>query len=186
MDGTGLQTSGATVSSLSVGSHTVTFSSVNGYTTPTSQTVTVSADTLTPATGTYVAIPQTGSLQVTITPPGAVSVGAQWQVDGGSLQASGATVPSLSVGSHTIAFSTVSGYTTPASQTVTIAANATTPATGTYVVIAQTGTLQVTLTPAGAITAGAKWQVGWRCLTSQRRKQCRAYPWVTTPSPLTR
>ena len=112
------------------------------------------------ATGTYVAIPQTGSLQVTLSPAGAVSAGAQWQVDGGTWQNSGATVASLAVGSgHTLAFKTVSGWTTPGSQTPTIVANQTTTATGTYVVISQTGSLQVTPSPAGAVSAGAQWQV---------------------------
>ena len=153
------QNSGTTFAGLSVGSHTVTFSTVSGYATPSSQSITVSANNTTPATGTYVAIPQTGSLQVTINPVGAVTAGAQWQVDGGSLQASGATVPSLSIGSHTVAFSTVGGYTAPASQTVTVAANTTTPATGTYLAISQTGSLQVTLLPLAAVNAGAQWQV---------------------------
>ena len=52
---------------------------------------------------------QTGSLQVTITPSGAISAGAQWQVDGGAWRNSGSTVSGLSVGSHTVAFKTVSG-----------------------------------------------------------------------------
>ena len=48
------------------------------------------------ATGTFTT-PQAGSLQVTITPAGAVSAGAQWQVDGGAWQNSGATVAALGV-----------------------------------------------------------------------------------------
>ena len=88
-------------------------------------------------------ITQIGSLQVSLAPADAVSAGAQWQVDGGAWQSSGATVSDLSVGSHTIAFNTVSGWTTPASQTVTVNANLTTTATGTYVPIPKpTGTLQ--------------------------------------------
>ena len=78
---------------------------------------------------------QIGSLQVNLAPAGAVSAGARWQVDGGAWQNSGATVSSLSVGTHTVAFNTISGWTTPANQTATITANQTTPATGTYVVV---------------------------------------------------
>ena len=74
----------------------------------------------------------TGSLTVTISPAGAASAGAQWQVDGGALQNSGATVSGLSTGAHTVAFSTVSGYTTPAGQNVTITSGATATANGTY------------------------------------------------------
>jgi hypothetical protein len=72
-------------------------------------------------------------LQVTLAPAGAVSAGAQWQVDGGAWQSSGATVSGLPAGGHTLAFSTVSGWTTPGSQTPIIIANQTTIATGTYV-----------------------------------------------------
>ena len=39
-----------------------------------------------------------GSLTVTISPAGAVSAGAMWNVDGGSWQASGTTVSGLTVG----------------------------------------------------------------------------------------
>jgi pimeloyl-ACP methyl ester carboxylesterase len=89
-----------------------------------------------------IAPPQTGSLQVNLAPPGAVSAGALWQVDSTAWQSSGATVPNLSVGNHTIAFNTVSGWTTPADQSVPITANQTTPATGTYVPIAPVITVQ--------------------------------------------
>ena len=100
---------------------------------------------------------QLGSLQVTIYPAGAVSSGAQWNVDGGAWQSSGATVSGLSVGNHIVAFNTVSGWTTPGNQTVTINNNSTTTTSGTYV--QQTGSLQVNITPASAISAVAKWQV---------------------------
>jgi hypothetical protein len=161
VDGGAWQSSGATVSGLAVGSgHTLSFNTISGWTTPASQTPTIVANQTTTATGAYVVIPQTGSLQVTLNPAGAISAGAQWQVDGDAWQSSGATVSGLAVGSgHTLSFNTISGWTTPASQTPTIVANQTATATGTYVVITQTGSLQVTLSPAGAISAGAQWQV---------------------------
>ena len=71
--------------------------------TPGNQTVAVSANATNAASGTYAA--NVGALQVTISPPGAVSAGAQWQVDGGPLQNSGAVVTNLAVGMHTVAFS---------------------------------------------------------------------------------
>jgi len=58
-------------------------------------------------------VQQVGSLQVTLAPAGAISAGAQWRVDGGAWQNSGATVSSLIVGSHTVNFQTVSTWTTP-------------------------------------------------------------------------
>ena len=62
-----------------------------------------------------------GSLAVLIRPPSVVSAGAQWQVDGGAWQDSGATVYPLLIGTpHTVAFSTVTGWITPRSQTVSV------------------------------------------------------------------
>jgi hypothetical protein len=100
---------------------------------------------------------QLGSVQVTISPAGAISAGAQWQVDAGPWKNSGDLVSGLALGSHNLAFKTITGWITPASQSPTISANQTTTATGTYV--QQFGALQVTISPAGAVNAGAKWQV---------------------------
>ena len=121
------QNSGATVTNLSVGNHKVSFSTVPGWTTPTNQTVSVNSM----ATAISIYGAQTGSLQVSISPVSAPPVGAQWQVDGGVWQNSGATVANLSVGNHTISFSTITGWTTPTNQIVTINGGITT-ATGLY------------------------------------------------------
>jgi hypothetical protein len=123
------QNSGATVTNLSVGNHKVSFSTVPGWTTPTNQTVSISVNSMATAISIYGA--QTGSLQVSISPVSAPPVGAQWQVDGGVWQNSGATVANLSVGNHTISFSTITGWTTPTNQIVTINGGITT-ATGLY------------------------------------------------------
>jgi hypothetical protein len=74
-------------------------------------------------------VPQ-GSLTVTIVGP--TGSGAQWKVDNGTWRASGTSV-NLSVGSHKVTFSTVSGWTTPAAQSVTITNGANLPIIGTYV-----------------------------------------------------
>jgi hypothetical protein len=92
VDGGALQSSGVTLSGLVVGNHILSFTNVSGWSTPTSKTVTVTANQTTTTTGIY---KQIGSLQVTLSPPGAVSAGAQWQVDGGAWQSSGATVTGL-------------------------------------------------------------------------------------------
>jgi len=145
-------------------SHTVSFKPITGWTTPASKTVTVTDGTPgnqpTPVsvTGTYVAITSTGSIQVTINPAAAVSAGAMWQVDSGSWQSSGAMVNGLSNGNHTVAFSSISGYTPPLSQSLAVVAGQTTSFTGTYQAVATTGNLQVTLSPAAAVSAGAQWK----------------------------
>jgi len=135
VDSQPFQSSGATVSGLSLGNHKVSFNTISGWTTPASQTVSVSANSVASATGTYVE--QFGSLYVSISPAAAIADGAQWQVDGGAWQNSGATVSSLTVGNHLLSFNMVGGWTTPSNQTVLIKSNAVAKATGTYVYVAQ-------------------------------------------------
>jgi membrane protein implicated in regulation of membrane protease activity len=156
VDGGSWHASGATVSSLRVGSHTVAFNNITGWNSPANQTANISNRQTTSVSGTYVQ--QTGSLTVTISPAAAVSAGAMWNVDGGSWQASGASVFNLSVGSHTVAFKSITGWTTPSSQTATITNGQTTSLTGTY----QTGPLSVTYPVGGeTLAAGGKCTITW-------------------------
>ena len=53
-------------------------------------------------------------------------------MDRGIPQAGGATVLGLSVGSHTVTFSTIRGWTTPPSQAVAVSADSTATAAGVY------------------------------------------------------
>jgi transglutaminase-like putative cysteine protease len=75
----------------------------------------------------------TGQLQVTINPMAAVTAGARWQIEGGALENNGATISSLPPGNYVLTFTAISGWTTPANQTVSVTANHTTTATCTYV-----------------------------------------------------
>ncbi len=159
VDGGTWKNSGATVGNLSVGSHTVNFNTITGWTAPASQTVNIVKGQTTSAGGLYVQQTGTGSLTVTISPTAAVNAGAKWNVDGGTLENSGATVGNLSVGSHTVNFNTIAGWTSPASQTVNIVNGQTALAGGLYVQQTQTGSLTVTLGPAAAVSAGAMWNV---------------------------
>jgi hypothetical protein len=84
------------------------------------------------------ALQETGSLTVTIGPAAAVTAGAMWNVDNGSWNANGATVPGLSAGSHTVNFGSIPGWNTPASQTAVIPQYGPIKATGTYVLAALT------------------------------------------------
>ena len=67
-----------------------------------------------------------------LSPAGAVSEGAQWEVDSGAWQNSGATVSGLAVGSHTVSFLMLPGWGLPASQIVTVNFNQTTTTTAAY------------------------------------------------------
>jgi len=96
-------------------------------------------------------------LEVTLSPAQAVAAGAQWRVDEGTWQNSGAVVPSLSVGAHTVTFSPLPGWLAPVTQTVTVTPGATSTAAALY--LPDVGSLQVTITPAGAVAAGAQWHV---------------------------
>jgi hypothetical protein len=71
-------------------------------------------------------------LQVFIKPGTAMNSGALWQVDGGLPRAGGATVSGLTATNHTLSFLPASGWSTPVNQTVTVGANRTVTATGTY------------------------------------------------------
>ncbi|WP_156955887.1 hypothetical protein [Solidesulfovibrio alcoholivorans] len=101
----------------------------------------------------------TGSLQVSIQPQGAISAGAQWNVDNGSWQNSGTTLSNIATGTHTVYFKTTDGWTAPQNQSVTISANQTTDSTGTYIQQTYTGSLQVNILPQSAVTAGAQWNL---------------------------
>jgi hypothetical protein len=128
---------------------------LTGWNTPASQNVTIQSALTTSASATYVR--QTGSLQVTLLPAGAVSAGAQWRRTGTTAWFnSGAAESGLPTGNYTVEFSSLTGWNTPASQNVTIQSALTTSASATYV--RQTGSLQVTLLPAGAVSAGAQWR----------------------------
>ncbi len=157
VDGNGWLNSGAIVTGLSLGSHTVNFNTVAGWNTPSpsSTSVTIAYDTTATVTGTYVQ--QTGSVQVTLGPAGAVSAGARWNVDGGAWQASAATLANVPVGSHTVNFSPVYGWNAPSAAPITVADNALTAISENYTV--QTSSLTITLLPAAAATAGAQWRV---------------------------
>ncbi|HOV85663.1 MAG TPA: RHS repeat protein [Syntrophobacteraceae bacterium] len=149
------QPSGATVSGLSVGSHVVSFKTLAGWTTPAAQNLAVAANQTTSGTGNYVM--QKGSLKVTLKPNGAVAAGARWKVDDGTWKESGATVSGLQAGRHAVYFKNIKGWTKPAKKTVSIQQDRTKAVTGTYVL--RTGSLLVTITPKGAVAAGAKWKV---------------------------
>mgnify|MGYP000847785038 CR=1 FL=1 len=155
ISGSSWQPSGATMPGVPVGAQTVEFKDVPGWGKPANINVTIEDSKVASAKGEYTR--QFGSLQVTITPQAAINAGAQWRVDGGAWQGSGATVANLSVGQHVIDFSDVPGWGKPANQNITIENAKTSSASGVYV--QQFGTLAVTITPQAAIDAGAQWRV---------------------------
>jgi hypothetical protein len=154
MNGGAWENSGTTISNLAAGPDTVSFNTISGWATPTNHSVNIVNNQTATVIGTYIPL---GSLQVTMGPAGALDAGALWQVDGGSWQRNASLVPNLTVGSHAVTFNSISDWTPPVSQVVTVTYNQTTMATATYV--EQFGSLQLTISPAGAVSAGAQWQV---------------------------
>ena len=165
VDGGAWKDSGATATGLTPGVHAIAFKDVTGWTTPASQTATVSASQTATAIGTYTQGAGTGSLTVTLVPAGVLSLGAQWQVDGGANHLSGETATGLSIGPHTVSFSEHVGWLKPASQTATIAANQTTTLVGAYTQASTTGGVDALIWPDAAVAVGAQWRVDngtWR------------------------
>ncbi len=161
VDGGAWQAHEAIVSNLAPGNHTVSFSDLAGWTKPNSIAVNVKANETAERTGTYTA--HTGSLRVTIEPSAAVQAGAQWRVDGGAWQSSGATLANLGIGVHTVAFKDLPAWATPAPREVTVVTSETAETTGVYT--QQSGALHVMIEPAAARDAGAQWRVdggAWR------------------------
>ena len=120
IDGGAWQNTGVTVIGLSAGNHTITFKDIASWYHPNAIAVLINSGQSTTITANYSQTPPTSSLKVLITTADAVTAGAQWRVDGGAWQNSGTTLTGITVGTKTIDFSDVRGWTKPASQTVTI------------------------------------------------------------------
>ena len=113
-----------------VGAYNIEFSDLPKWVKPADQAITITADQTCEATGTYIAA---GLLTVTIMPDEAMYLGAWWRRVGTSQWlGSGETEDCLSPGDCSVEFSTVPGWRTPQTRTVTIASGKTTTATGTY------------------------------------------------------
>lgn len=139
---------------LPAGPYTIEFKGLSGWSKPPNKDVVVLPCQTREETGTYT--PPSGCLRVTIDPSEAITDGARWRVDSGEWRESGYTQCGLSPGYHTVSFNTIPGWTKPANKTVTIVKDQTTSTTGTYK--RQTGSLKVTINPAGAVSAGALWR----------------------------
>ncbi|WP_243312818.1 DUF1566 domain-containing protein [Fundidesulfovibrio agrisoli] len=141
MDGGAWQTSGTMFGSVADGEHTIEFNQVGSWTTPQSQTITATPGQAFQLTGDYAA-----QLAVNILPQAAATAGAKWRVDGGSWQQPGAYVSALSAGQHTLEFSAVPGWKTPAAQAVTFQAGQPQTLAGTYrKIVPNLGLLQLLL-----------------------------------------
>lgn len=150
-----------------VGSQAIEFRNVAGWHTPSTQVVTVAHEQTTVTSALYQQMIMTGSLQVLIAPQAAIDAGAQWRRTGElAWRNSGDTENDVPEGSQTIEFKGVTGWNTPANQTVSVTKDQLRVVSGEYERVAETGSLRVTISPQAAITAGAQWrrlgQNAWR------------------------
>lgn len=118
--------SGSIVTNLSVGDHTVSYKPLSGWITPAAQVVSITDQTTTNIVATYTnSTGQVGALSVTINPSAAVSAGAQWKVDNGTFQNSGAVVANLGASNHVVSFKATAGWITPSNEIVAVSADLT-------------------------------------------------------------
>ena len=124
------QNGGDTISGITPHHDTIHFKNISGWVTPDDIIIDIIGGQALNFTGVYREI--LGSVQVTITPPEAVTAGARWRLDGGPWQESTVTIQNVTPGNHSIEFSAVAGWGTPASQTASVARGVTFASHGDY------------------------------------------------------
>lgn len=108
----------------------VSFKEIPGWIKPEQIRTSITGGQTTTLSATYTEI--LGSVQVTILPVEATQAGAMWRLDGGSWQASGIALANVSPGQHVVEYSSISGWSTPPGQTVTVTRGFTATATVEY------------------------------------------------------
>ncbi len=109
---------------LESGNYTISYKTISGYNAPNNNTVTISENENEIIYGNYseIATNSYGLLTVALSPNQAVNNGAKWKINTGLWNNSNETV-TLETGSYTISYKTITGFTAPNSETITIAAN---------------------------------------------------------------
>jgi len=110
----------------------LTIHPVEGWLGPYGVFATLTAGQTTNITVTFTPDPTPGFLTVTLSPPGVVSAGAKWHVNGGAAQGNGASLSLLPGSGYTVTFDSVPGWMAPPSQAVTVQRSQTTVVTGNY------------------------------------------------------
>lgn len=122
-------TGSANLLNVPVGAYTITYSALAGYTTPPSQTLTLTAGQTITFIGNYTVVSQTGTIQINVN-----LAGAAWNITGQQNYngIGSATIADAPVGNYTIIYSAVTGYTIPSSETYTLTVSQTITFTGNY------------------------------------------------------
>ena len=155
IDGTNWYDSGQVVDDIAVGTVIVKFSQVANWTSPENIPVTIRENSLSTTTGVYQE--HRGAIKVNILPEAASREGAKWSLNGKNWRPGGSTASNLKVGSYTIHYLAIDGWSVPENRTVVVKNNITSEITGTY--SQQTGSLKVNILPAEANNEGAAWSL---------------------------
>ena len=94
--------------------------------------INVTTDQSISASFSQIQVVEYGSLRANISPTDAVTAGAQWRVDNGLWQDSGAIVSNLNTGTYTVQFRHISGWSHPADKTVSVTQGNTVNVSGEY------------------------------------------------------
>lgn len=116
----GQHTSGEMVT-VETGMYTVTFNPYDDYETPSSISLNVTANSNTTRDISYIQIVHEGSISLLYTTSGVTLLGPQVKVDNGNWT-NATTINNLTEGEHILTFSSVVGYETPESKTITVIA----------------------------------------------------------------
>jgi murein DD-endopeptidase MepM/ murein hydrolase activator NlpD len=159
MEGGSWRTSGATVDNLTAGTHKIEFSRIDGWTAPASQYLSVQANRLSTASGTYLLSQKYGSLQVFLGPD-SIEGSGEWRLDDGTWRTSGVKLSQVSVGEHSVSFKNVAGWHSPQTLSVRIVENTLKTVSADYQQEDHGATMQIFLSPSEAVEAGAQWRLG--------------------------
>lgn len=155
MVGQDWRNSGETVSGLIPGPRQIEFRTAGqNWEIPPNQTVDIVVNQTVSTTATYRGV--SGMLNVTIEPNEAIQAGAQWKVGTGAWKRSGES-DRLPVGQQQIELNTPSGWVANLPGPVNVVAGQVTRATASF--RRGTGSLLITLQPAGAVQVGGQWRV---------------------------
>jgi hypothetical protein len=154
LDGGDWENNGVTLQNLTPGNHLLSFKPILNWSAPTNETLPLVNGVAVTLIRTY---QQNGSLRVILDPPTAIAAGAQWRLDGGIWLDGGTTVSNISVGAHLIDFKPAAGWDAPASESVTMLEAGSLTLTRSYT--PAVADLSITLEPAAARTAGARWSI---------------------------
>jgi len=142
------------------GGYWIVLHTVDGWLGPPVQSITVTAGQTANYTATFTPDTTPGLLTVTLSPPDAVTAGAKWHVNEGAAQGNGATVSLPPGTNYVLTFDSVSGWTPPLSQTVTVQRAQTVIAAGNYTPPAGQPVIGSVSPPLGSMSGGTFLTIG--------------------------